>query len=89
MLKLYKKENKTLFYAECWFDEDEDIATIHTGIIGTTGYSEETPCEDETAFLADFHSKYTKQGYSEWPEEKQIWLVLQWPMTTQIQSRNP
>ena len=82
MLKLYKKENETISYAECWIDEDENIATIHTGIIGTTGCTKEIPCDDEAAFLADFRSKYTRQGYSEWPEEEQIWLVLQWPMTT-------
>jgi len=81
MIKLYKTKNSRLHYSECWIDGK--IATIHTGIVGNKGESEEIrDVKDENGFLANFQKVWMKKGYALIPEEQQSLLVLQWPMKT-------
>jgi len=70
-----------LHYAECWIYDN--IATVHTGIVGDIGESEETSnIKDENTFLNDFQKEWAAKGYASIQEEYQSWVVLQWPMKT-------
>lgn len=80
MLKLYKKTDEKVLYAECWMNSK--TATIHTGVVGNIGRSREVSCKNETAFLNDFQKHYKRRGYERCPENEQFWVVLQWPMKT-------
>lgn len=82
MIKLYKMIENQFNYAECWVDDD--IATVHTGIAGTTGECYEEDCFDEKAYLKAFEQKYTRLGYSAIPDEKMYWITVKW----QIDSLN-
>jgi hypothetical protein len=56
MLKLYKTEAETIYYAECWVNDG--VATVHTGVVGDMGQKKEQPCENEDTFMNDFLHKY-------------------------------
>lgn len=80
MLKLYKRENNSILYAECWVHEN--VATVHLGVVGDNGQSREFVCDDESSSMDNFQKEYAEQGYTIWPEEHYHWVVLQWPMKT-------
>ncbi|MEG1404976.1 MAG: hypothetical protein RSC52_05665, partial [Oscillospiraceae bacterium] len=63
MVKLYKRIDDNLFYAECW--ASGDTAVTHYGIVGNNGKSKNEPCADEgyPQFEASFAAKHQKQGY--------------------------
>jgi hypothetical protein len=84
MIKLYKREDNCILYAECWVHKN--VATIHLGTVGDTGQSQKIACDDETIFMYTFQRKYAMQSYTQWPEEQNHWVVLQWPMKTLLGS---
>ena len=80
MFKLYRRENGTLKYAECWTDEGRVVE--HTGIVGEEGCSEDHPCgsqEERIQFFQSLQEWYLSQDYSEWPDEEKTWIVVQFP----------
>lgn len=78
MVKLYKKDEDGLHYAECW--NDDDVATVHTGKVGSRGRSKEVKYDDWAAFMEEFIGRYEKQGYHAWSEDEEVWIVAQFPM---------
>ena len=80
MFKLYRKENGTLKYAECWTDEGRVVE--HTGNVGEEGSSEDHPCaskEEQSRFFQSLRDWYLSQEYSEWPDEEKTSITVQFP----------
>ena len=81
MVKLYRKGDSTIEYAECW--EDDGNAVEHTGKVGEKGNVREHPIaswDDYRGFLTEFEKRYSFQGYSRWPEDEENWMVVQFPI---------
>ena len=81
MVKLYRKGNGMIEYAECW--EDNGNAVEHTGKVGEVGNVREHPMlslKSYSSFMTEFEKRYSFQGYSRWPEDEENWLVVQFPI---------
>lgn len=77
MVKLYKRIDDHLFYAECWVSGD--TAVTHWGIVGNNGKTKNVSCMDGEClqFEAAFVKKYQKQGYVLREEIPQYKVILQ------------
>lgn len=81
VVKLYRKESGTLSYAECWAEEDKIVE--HTGVVGETGETETCACasaEEYQALSQAFQERYRAEGFAEWPEQENVWVVAQFPI---------
>ena len=87
MVKLYKEDDKgNLLYMETWSTESFR-AIVHKGKVGREGSDEEIEMnkfdkaiKTESDYFKYFTDKYKKEGYLEIPDEKLVWLVVQFPM---------
>lgn len=84
MISLYKKEQDSMLYAQCWVNDG--VAVIYTGTLGQDGNTSKQDCFDEEGFMEKFIQEYTHQDYAEIAVEQQFQLVLQWPMKTRTGS---
>ncbi len=78
ILRLYRQEGDSLFYAECW--PEQGSAVVHLGQAGQTGEEIRYPCRDFQEFSEEFCREYGEQGYQPWPEEDAVWLAVQLPV---------
>ncbi|EQB1801862.1 hypothetical protein FZW78_13455 [Listeria monocytogenes] len=83
MLKLYKKEQNQILYAEYWINNDKAI--VHYGKVGKVGEKEETSnylekYESKAAFHEAFINRFVPQGYSENPPNENFWILIQYPL---------
>lgn len=83
METLYKLVNdQELYYKEMWYDSEREVVVTHWGKVGFTGKHEEFPMSSTEAehFARGFESSARNEGYAEFPEEKQVVVVIQFPM---------
>ncbi len=81
MIKLYKKTDEGLCYAECWVDDD--MATVHLGTVGTIGECWEEECGNAKQFLKNFKQKYESDGYAAIPDNKMYWINITWEIPSE------
>ena len=76
IVTLYKNEDGSLYYAECWIDEGTIVK--HTGMVGNKGEVQEYECENAREykkFLDDFYKEFS--DYERLSNEDCYYLVLQ------------
>ena len=76
IVTLYKNEDGSLYYAECWIDEGTIVK--HTGMVGNKGEVQEYECENAREykkFLDDFYKEFS--DYNKLSNEDCYYLVLQ------------
>ena len=81
MIKLYKKTDEGLQYAECWVDDD--MATVHIGQVGTVGECWEEECGNAKLFLKKFKQQYESEGYAAVPDNKMYWINITWEVPSE------
>lgn len=80
MLKLFKNIDGKLHYWETW-ENDEEKAIVHWGVVGETGEDKEVM----SSFFSSFNKhiqkevdKKVKEGYSEFDEDEMIFFEIEY-----------
>ncbi|NQX38798.1 hypothetical protein HQN84_08050 [Pedobacter steynii] len=88
MKKYYKIDNKgQQLYKETWFDKKKNVAIVHYGKVGYRGKTEEIPLDEvktNNDFLANFCKDCKADGYYEIPQDKHAWVVVQFPLKSEL-----
>jgi predicted DNA-binding WGR domain protein len=80
MVKLYKQIDNQLYYWETW-DNDDNSATVHWGVVGQRGQGKEV----KSGLFSDFRKEVQKEinrkineGYSEFEDDKVSFLEIEY-----------
>lgn len=82
MVKLYKKVGDTVYYFEIWLNDDDLSLTIHQGVLGDTGQTEDIIYDEEGDLpvkiaMAEIVVNQEKKGYR--PINEMVELIVQYP----------
>lgn len=89
MFVLYKKENNVWSYADIWISDNGKIGYEHTGVLGTTGKTEQINFDTNKNLNPEIWAQlkekfYRDQGYSEINDDELSVVVLQFPVKKEL-----
>lgn len=89
MFVLYKKLNNDWNYADIWVSDDNKIGYVHTGVLGTTGKTEQINFDLNKNLNPEIwaqlkEKQFRDQGYSDLNESELNVVVLQFQVKKQL-----